>query len=122
MTDVSVTPPRASLLADRRAAATRAVEANLWALQRDFIRVPGAEIHDEPGILWYGVPSTSSWLNGASRIDLPPAATDEAIRLVLDTLHPLGRNVTWHVGPSARPSDLGSRLVAAGFQDRKSVV
>lgn len=102
--------------AERRTAATRAIEANLWALQRDFVRIPGAEIHDDPGLLWFSVPSTSSWLNGASRTDLAADAANEAIRLVLDTLHPLGRNVTWHVGPSARPTDLGSRLVAAGFQ------
>lgn len=107
---------RSSSLGDRKAAATRAVETNLWALQRDFVRVPGAEIHDDPGLLWYSVPSTSSWLNGASRTDLSAAAADEAIRLVVDSLHPLGRNVTWHVGPSTRPKDFTTRLEAAGFQ------
>lgn len=107
---------RGSSLGDRRVAAALAVEANLWALQRDFVRVPGAEIHDDLGLLWYSAPSTSSWLNGASRTDLSLAAADEAIRLVVDSLHPLGRNVMWHVGPSTRPTDFGNRLEAAGFQ------
>jgi GNAT superfamily N-acetyltransferase len=99
-----------------RTGVTLAVETNLWAMHRDFARVPGAEIHEEPGLLWYAVPSTSSWFNGASEIDLPPARADEAIRTVLDRLHPLGRHVTWHVGPSTRPTDFDDRLAAAGFQ------
>lgn len=97
-------------------AATLAVETNLWALQRDFARVPGAEIHDDPGLLWYSVPTTSSWFNGASRTDLEPAAADKAIRMVVDALHPLGRHVRWHLGPSARPTDFPRRLADAGFE------
>ena len=93
-----------------------AIEANLWALHRDFVRLPGAEVHDDPGLLWYRAPSISSWLNGASRTNLEPAAADDAIRTVVDSLHPLGRNVMWHVGPSTRPKDFPSRLAAAGFQ------
>ena len=99
-----------------RVAATLAVEANLWALQRDFVRVPGAEVHDDSDLLWYKAPTTSAWLNGASRTNLDPDAADEAIRMVVDRLHSLGRNVIWHVGPSTRPSDFGTRLAAAGFQ------
>lgn len=99
-----------------REAALLAVEANLWAVHRDFVRVPGSEVHDEPGLLWYTAPSRSSWLNGASRTDLSGAEADNAIRLVVDTIHPLGRNVMWHVGPSARPTDLAKRLESAGFK------
>lgn len=94
----------------------RAVEANLWALHRDFARVPGAEVHDDPDLLWYTVPSRSSWLNGASRTDLSGPAADKSIRRVLDTIQALGRNVKWHLGPSTRPTDLGSRLADAGFE------
>jgi GNAT superfamily N-acetyltransferase len=97
-------------------AAVRAVEANLWAMHRDFARVPGAEVHDEPGLLWYAVPSRSSWLNGASRTDLSGPAADKAIQLVVDTIQRLGRNMKWHLGPSTRPADLASRLAGAGFE------
>jgi GNAT superfamily N-acetyltransferase len=97
-------------------AAIRAVEANLWAMHRDFARVPDAEVHDDPGLLWYAVPSRSSWLNGASRTDLSGPAADKAIRLVVDTLQPLGRNVKWHLGPSTRPNDLANRLEDSGFE------
>lgn len=96
--------------------AVRAVQANLWAMHRDFARVPGAEVHDEPGLLWFTTPSRSSWLNGASRTDLEPSAANDAIRRVVRTLHPLGRNVKWHLGPSTRPKDLASRLEHAGFK------
>lgn len=97
-------------------ATVRAVEANLWAMHRDFARVPGAEVHDEPGLLWYAVPSRSSWLNGASRTDLSGPVAAKAIRLVVDAIQPLGRNVKWHLGPSTRPTDLASRLADAGFE------
>jgi GNAT superfamily N-acetyltransferase len=85
-------------------------------MHRDFARVPGAEVHDEPALLWYAVPSRSSWLNGASRTDLSGPAADKAIRLVVDTIQPLGRNVKWHLGPSTRPNDLARRLTDAGFE------
>jgi len=85
-------------------------------MHRDFGRVPGAEVHDEPGLLWFTMPSRSSWLNGASRTDLGASAADAAIRRVVDTLHPLGRNVKWHLGPTTRPKDLASRLGNAGFE------
>jgi GNAT superfamily N-acetyltransferase len=101
---------------NKRKSAIRAVEANLWAMHRDFARVPGADVHDEPGLLWFSVPSRSSWLNGASRTDLTGAAADKAIRRVVDTIQPLGRNVKWHLGPSTRPTDLASRLRHAGFE------
>lgn len=105
---------RASALADREAAVL-AVETNVWAMHRDFGRVPGAEVHDEPELLWYTMPSTSSWLNGASRTALAGSAADAAIRMVVDSLHPLGRNVKWHLGPSTRPTDLARHLADAGF-------
>jgi GNAT superfamily N-acetyltransferase len=99
----------------RREAAILAVQANLWELHRDFVRVPGAEVHDDPGLLWFTMASPSGWLNGASRTDLSPFAADRAIRTIVDTMRPLGKNVLWHLGPAARPVDLPVRLVDAGF-------
>jgi GNAT superfamily N-acetyltransferase len=99
-----------------RKAAVRAVQANFWAMHRDFARVPGAEVHDEPGLLWFSVPTRSPWMNGASRTDLSGSTADKAIRLVVDTLHRLGRDVKWYLGPSTRPTDFASRLANAGFE------
>jgi hypothetical protein len=96
-------------------AAIRAVEANVWAMHADFRRVPGALVHDDPDLLWFTVPTPSSWLNGASRTRLSGARADAAIGMVVDELHSLGRNVKWHVGPSTEPANLTKRLAARGF-------
>lgn len=95
--------------------AIRAVEANVWAMHADFKRVPGAEVHDGPELLWFMVPTRSSWLNGASRPRLSRSGADAAIEMVVGTLHPKGRNVKWHLGPSTEPDDLASRLAAHDF-------
>lgn len=96
-------------------AAIRAVETNVWAMHADFRRVPAAVVHDAPDLLWFTVPTTSSWLNGASRTRLSGGSADAAIGMVVDELHALGRNVKWHVGPSTQPTDLTKHLAARGF-------
>jgi GNAT superfamily N-acetyltransferase len=98
------------------AEAIRAVEENLWAVHRDFVRVPGAEVHDEPNLLWYTAPCMNSWLNGASRSMLDAGAADAAIERVVTTIHGLGRPIKWHVGPSSKPVDLARRLEARGLE------
>ena len=107
------------------ARAIRAVETNLWAVQRDFARIPGAEVHDDAGLLWFTAPSKNAWLNGASRARLDDATVDAAIETVVGQIGGLGRSLMWHVGPSSTPGDLGSRLEARGFEgdvDRSMVL
>ncbi|HEY3547051.1 MAG TPA: GNAT family N-acetyltransferase [Propionicimonas sp.] len=96
--------------------AIRAVEENLWALHRDFARLPGAEVHDDPPLLWYTAPSNNSWLNGASRSSLDPADADAMIDHVVSAIHARGRALMWHVGPSSLPVDMAARLEARGFE------
>lgn len=42
------------------------VEANLWAMHRDFARIPRAEVHEDPEPLWFTAPSRNSWLGEVS--------------------------------------------------------
>ena len=56
-----------------------ALEANLWEMHRDFARVPGAAVHDDADLLWYTLPSTNGWLNGASWSNLDPRTADDRI-------------------------------------------
>jgi hypothetical protein len=93
-----------------------ATEANLWAMHRDFARMPGAEVHDTPTLLWYTCPSINSWYNGASFSNLEPGDADAAIAALVADIHHRGRNVMWHVGRQSRAVDLGRRLAAAGFE------
>jgi GNAT superfamily N-acetyltransferase len=98
-----------------------AIEANLWAMHLDYARIPGAEVHDTPTLLWYTCPSINSWYNGASFSNLDPSEADAAIAAVVGDIHPRGRNVMWHVGRRSRPVDLGRRLAAAGFEVESGV-
>lgn len=97
-----------------------ALEGNLWEMHRDFGRVPGAEVHDDPDLLWYTLPSTNGWLNGASRANLDPGAADGRIADVVAAIHGRGRSVLWHVTPSSGPPDLGERLARAAFKGSPS--
>jgi GNAT superfamily N-acetyltransferase len=91
------------------------IETNLWAMHRDFARVPAAQVHDDADLLWFMVPETNSWLNGASWCNLGPDA-DARIVQVVETGHHLGMPLKWHVTPSCGPSDLSRRLADHGFE------
>ena len=58
------------------------LESNLWAMQRDFARIPGTTVHDDPDLLWYTTPGSNSWLNGASRCDLGSNAGERISQVV----------------------------------------
>ena len=90
-------------------------------MHRDFGRIPGADVHETPDLLWYTTPSTHSWFNGASRCSLDSGVVDGAIEEVVREVHARGRNVLWHVGPRSRPVDLPRRLEAAGFEKSSAV-
>lgn len=54
-------------------------------------------------------------LDGVFRARLTPATADAEIRRVLGRFRREGRSVLWLTGAPDEPSDLGERLVAAGF-------
>jgi len=90
------------------------LELNLWSLNRDFARIPGAIVHDDPDLLWYCVPATNSWLNGASRCDLG-ADAEAVIRKAVKVWHELGVAAMWHQTPTSSPSGLAEILARVGF-------
>jgi GNAT superfamily N-acetyltransferase len=91
------------------------LEANLWAMHLDFHRLGSATVHDDPDLLWYTVPGTNSWLNGASRCDLS-GNVDERIGEVVAAAESLRMALMWHQTPSSRPADLGTKLEQHGFE------
>ena len=86
-------------------------------MHRDFARIPGATVHDDPDLLWYEVPGSNSWLNGASRCDLGDNA-DEAISRAVATWQELGVAAMWHQTPSSRPARLTELLAPHAFKPR----
>ena len=94
------------------------IEANMAEFWKCFGRLPEAELHDEPDLLWFatGVPDGS--LNGVIHSHF---ADDEADSRIDETVGYFERRrlpMQWWVGPSSGPADLGERLEARGLAPR----
>ncbi len=93
----------------------RAMEDNIQEAWIRLGRGLGAEVHDEPELLWFvsGIPFHLA--NGVVRAhflsDVGEATLDERIEQL--TAH--GVPMAWLVGPSTQPADLGSRLERHGW-------
>lgn len=95
----------------------RLTEANLEELMLALSRDPGAEVIETPAGAWYSNPAIiSPMFNGVVRANCPPEQADALIEQTLAYFTQRGRPLAfWWVGPSARPADLGERLLARGF-------
>ncbi len=85
-----------------------------WSL---FGRWPGAQLHDEHGLLWYETPIAHLPYNGVIRTRLGEGAdADAAIGSVLERFRRRGATPLWFEHPSATPGDLAARLAANGLR------
>lgn len=91
------------------------IEANTNAYLLSFARLPGAVLHDDPGLVWVdsGVPDVT--FNSVVYANLGAADIDGCVADVLAHFRQRSRPVTWHIGPSSRPVDLDRALVAHGM-------
>lgn len=96
-------------------AITMAIEANLWAYWSLFGLLPGAELHDEPDLLWVLTDIPIPLFNGVVRTRLAPEAADAAIVTVLHRAASRKVPLMWVVGPTTQPADLGRSLIAHGL-------
>jgi ribosomal protein S18 acetylase RimI-like enzyme len=92
-----------------------AIEANMAAFRSLHSHLPGGKLYEEAGALWYTSEEPHFILNGVYRAQFAPENADERIEQVLDTFRRRGSQAVWWVGPSARPDDLGQRLLAHGL-------
>ena len=95
-----------------------AIEANMAEFWKCFGRLPGAQLHDEPDLLWFatGVPDGS--LNGVIRSQFADEEADSRIEETVAYFERRRLPMQWWVGPSSRPADLGKRLEARGLAAR----
>lgn len=91
------------------------IEANINAYLLSFARLPGATLHDDTLSTWVdsGVPSAT--YNSIVRAHVDPASLDAQVESVLAHFKRHSRPVTWHVGPTTEPPDLGQALLAHGM-------
>jgi ribosomal protein S18 acetylase RimI-like enzyme len=79
-------------------------------------RAAGAEERDDGRIRWTIGNSPIDYHNCVVQADLTQEEADPEIEASLQRMQAHGVPGSWHVGPSMRPSDLGERLIAHGFE------
>jgi GNAT superfamily N-acetyltransferase len=79
-------------------------------------RAAGAEERDDGRVRWVIGNSPIDYHNCVVHADLTQDEADQEIETSLERMRALGVPGSWHVGPSMRPSDLGVRLAAQGFE------
>jgi GNAT superfamily N-acetyltransferase len=100
----------------RRDEATGAVEANEAAFLLVMGRAGGGEERDDELVHWMIGGSPIGYHNCVVRAALDTEHADEVIVASRELMRSYGVPGSWHVGPSMRPDDLGSRLAALGFE------
>jgi len=111
------------------AALARAIDENLLEKSLSFPRFFQGEIYG-PNPLWFitGAPLRSN--NGVVRANLAPGSIDTHIKSILDSLRQAqgrhlqtqGLPLTWWVGPTTSPTNLGKHLQAAGFTHNRDMI
>jgi len=78
--------------------------------------LPDAEFHDEPDLTWFvtGIAS-APWFNQVLRTRLAPGGHGRKVDEMLALFRRRGLPMLWSVGPSDRPTDLGSLLESRGL-------
>ena len=105
-----------SVLQDRSSAAViAAIEANLSVLWRSYSHLPGAELYDQPDLLWVATDIPFPPFNGVVRARLRP---ETIAPMITSTMQHFARRhvpMLWLIGPSTRPSDLSAHLIEFGL-------
>src|SRR3712207_5371721 len=92
-----------------------AIEANLNASLLSFAHLPGAVLHEEPDPVGVDSGPPPAGLNAVVAARFAPDDAGARIEAVLAHFRRRSRPVTWHVGPSTDPADLGRFLLAHGL-------
>jgi GNAT superfamily N-acetyltransferase len=92
-----------------------AIEANINAYLLSFADLPGATAHHGADVAWVDSGIPASVYNAVVAARFGPETVDAGIESVLAHFRRVSRPLTWHVGPTSTPPDLGDRLLAHGF-------
>lgn len=102
--------------ADDIAVRIHAIESAFVTQWRHFGEYPGAELHDEDGVLRYESPIPHLPYNAVIRTRIPSGRdADAVVRRVVERYAEHGVPFMWVVRPSDTPYDVGERLAAAGL-------
>jgi GNAT superfamily N-acetyltransferase len=97
-------------------AVEQAIEANIVEQVRLLSSAsPHVQIHDEPDVVWITTQVPHPFLNRVYQARFEPDHADGRIAELLAHFVSRGLPLSWHVGPSSQPHDLGRRLIAHGL-------
>jgi ribosomal protein S18 acetylase RimI-like enzyme len=95
---------------------TAAIEANILDHARAVAtRSPQVELYDEPDLLWISSGIAHPYLNRVYRALFRTEDVARRIEKTVSCFESRGSPLSWHVGPSSGPWDLGKRLEEAGL-------
>lgn len=95
--------------------AAQLVVKNTLNMYRSLATWRGGAQHDEHGLFWIESSLDFPMMNGVRRSLLSEAAADARIREISSHFEQKAVAASWHVWPDDEPSDLGDRLVEAGY-------
>ena len=90
------------------------IDANMIEKSLCFPRLLGGEIHG-PNPLWFTTGAALPDNNGIVRASFSPQEIDNGIESVLEPCRARSLPLTWWVGPTSTPTDLGRHLQMRGF-------
>ncbi len=92
------------------------MENNLQELVRLWGRIIEATFHEDAECSWFisGLPFELA--NGVSRVHITADDAGSTIEKLMHNLMAYQTSLAWFIGPSARPADLGQRLLAHGWR------
>lgn len=93
-----------------------AIDANFTEFHRQFACLPGAEVHDDPNLMYFATPIPMGGFNGVVRASLQPGDVERKVEEVAMLFGRQGKRWNWAIGPSSLPLDLGARLQSCGLR------
>ncbi len=102
-------------------ALTHVIEANLVERSLSFCRSLGGQIYG-PNPLWFITDTSISTANGVVRATFAPEKIDASIKKTLMPFKAQTLPLTWWVGPSTVPTDLGNYLQRHGFIHNRDMI
>ncbi|CAA9542930.1 MAG: hypothetical protein AVDCRST_MAG49-1049 [uncultured Thermomicrobiales bacterium] len=98
---------------DETIAAT--IDASIGAYPLSFADLPDASVHRGPESTWLDAGPMDVGFSAVVAAHFDRATIDAQVAAVLAPFRRHGRAVTWQVGPSTRPADLGDVLLGHGL-------
>lgn len=92
-----------------------AIDANKIAFGALLATLPGAALHDDPGLRWVETGRPLDLFNGVLQSQLSAQTLPGAVARIRGHFQARGLPFQWHVGPSSLPADYAHLLPASGI-------